>query len=603
MICSNIDEGAAKENLSAQALEFYRENKDELNKIMDEEGSRFLNKRSDTGYVGLINQAATCYLNSLIQTLFTTPELRRCLYSFRHDANLHGPAERCIPLQLQLLFAKLQFSARPAVSTLELTKSFGWSKSQGATQQDVQELCTVLFDALDRSLANSESVQSSISNGKSLEPTRNTRTKITDLYRGMSYQYIRGNKFKPRYHKDPFLTLSIPIRGQKNVVEALKKSFEPDKLDGDNQYFCEELGEKVDAEKGSCIDRLPPLLMLHLKRFDFDYQTMRRVKINDSCEIIETINMDQVLADFRYDEANKKSSKVDSVPSGSNENTPSNIGESTSIKARSPLGTYQLVSVMNHSGTSRGGHYRAFIRGDRSDNSNKWYDFNDACVSEMTEKEVNSMFGRNTGEQGEKSSKSSSNAYLLCYRRVETSGIDCIENTADMKKSAEVGIELLPKEMQKSIQEESATYLRLRRTYDIRQSLVEMRVFTSGAIGTVQGADLTIDMPSSCTLKEATVAVHAKIFASETPKVSIDRVRLRKFDAHASAAGKTFGGLENKTLRELNFGLSCTMMLEVREEDEKFEEYNPNEMLVRISQWNMEQCISVSNTSKIVSCL
>ena len=75
----------------------------------------------------------------------------------------------------------------------------------------------------------------------------------------MSYQYIRGNKFKPRYHEDPFLTLSIPIRGQKNVVEALKKSFEPDKLDGDNQYFCEELGEKVDAEKGSCIDRLPPL--------------------------------------------------------------------------------------------------------------------------------------------------------------------------------------------------------------------------------------------------------------------------------------------------------------------------------------------------------
>ena len=52
MICSNIDEGAAKENLSVQVLEFYRENKDELNKIMDEEGSRFLNTRSDTGYVG-----------------------------------------------------------------------------------------------------------------------------------------------------------------------------------------------------------------------------------------------------------------------------------------------------------------------------------------------------------------------------------------------------------------------------------------------------------------------------------------------------------------------------------------------------------------------
>ena len=45
------------------------------------------------------------------------------------------------------------------------------------------------------------------------------------------------------------------------------------------------MDKKIDAEKGSLVDRLPPVLMLHLKRFDFDYQTMRRVKVNDSCEI------------------------------------------------------------------------------------------------------------------------------------------------------------------------------------------------------------------------------------------------------------------------------------------------------------------------------
>merc|ERR1712224_548864 len=43
--------------------------------------------------------------------------------------------------------------------------------------------------------------------------------------------------------------------------------------------------------------------------------------------------------------------------------TPANA--ENSIK---PLGKYQLVSIMNHSGTSRGGHYRASIRGDRKDN-------------------------------------------------------------------------------------------------------------------------------------------------------------------------------------------------------------------------------------------
>lgn len=32
------------------------------------------------GYVGLVNQAMTCYLNSLLQTLYMTPEFRRALY-------------------------------------------------------------------------------------------------------------------------------------------------------------------------------------------------------------------------------------------------------------------------------------------------------------------------------------------------------------------------------------------------------------------------------------------------------------------------------------------------------------------------------------------
>ena len=107
--------------------------------------------------------------------------------------------------------------------------------------------------------------------------------------------------------------------------------------------------------------------------------------------------------------------------------------------------------------------------------------------------------------------------------------------------SSGVGVDelkLLPENVQKSINEESESYLKLRRAHDIRQLLVEMRVFTSGAIGTVQGADLTLDMPSVYTLRQATETVYQKIFNDQNKKViSIDRVRLRKFDAHASAAG------------------------------------------------------------------
>ncbi len=33
-------------------------------------------------YVGLVNQAMTCYLNSLIQTLYMTPEFRNAIYEY-----------------------------------------------------------------------------------------------------------------------------------------------------------------------------------------------------------------------------------------------------------------------------------------------------------------------------------------------------------------------------------------------------------------------------------------------------------------------------------------------------------------------------------------
>ena len=36
--------------------------------------------RQDSNFVGLSNQGATCYLNSLIQVCFNTPELRAALF-------------------------------------------------------------------------------------------------------------------------------------------------------------------------------------------------------------------------------------------------------------------------------------------------------------------------------------------------------------------------------------------------------------------------------------------------------------------------------------------------------------------------------------------
>ena len=61
-------------------------------------------QRKEAGHVGIKNQGATCYLNSLLQSLFMTPELRRLLYKWRKAPGQDEAAETTnIPLQLQLL--------------------------------------------------------------------------------------------------------------------------------------------------------------------------------------------------------------------------------------------------------------------------------------------------------------------------------------------------------------------------------------------------------------------------------------------------------------------------------------------------------------------
>jgi len=52
-------------------------------------GSNFdFSAKSSTGFCGLSNQGATCYMNSLIQTLYMTPEFRSAIYSWDWNAFL-----------------------------------------------------------------------------------------------------------------------------------------------------------------------------------------------------------------------------------------------------------------------------------------------------------------------------------------------------------------------------------------------------------------------------------------------------------------------------------------------------------------------------------
>lgn len=47
-------------------------------------------------------------------------------------------------------------------------------------------------------------------------------------------------------------------------------------MEGENAYFCEQVGRPVTALKRTCIKELPQTLVIHLKRFEYDHHSMQR---------------------------------------------------------------------------------------------------------------------------------------------------------------------------------------------------------------------------------------------------------------------------------------------------------------------------------------
>ena len=70
----------------------------------------------------------------------------------------------------------LQTSEKRAVETTDVTKSFGWDSSEAWQQHDVQELCRVMFDALEKRFRKDGYEQPNL---------------INDLYQGSWKDYVK----------------------------------------------------------------------------------------------------------------------------------------------------------------------------------------------------------------------------------------------------------------------------------------------------------------------------------------------------------------------------------------------------------------------------
>ena len=79
-----------------------------------------------------------------------------------------------------------------------------------------------------------------------------------------------------RYSREePFSVISVDVKNHSNLTDSLHEYVKGELLDGSNAYYCERCDKKVDTTKRLCVKKLPPILVIQLKRFHYDWETNR----------------------------------------------------------------------------------------------------------------------------------------------------------------------------------------------------------------------------------------------------------------------------------------------------------------------------------------
>ncbi|KAI9265155.1 hypothetical protein BDA99DRAFT_559227 [Phascolomyces articulosus] len=321
-----------------------------------------------TGFVGLKNQGATCYMNSLFQSLYCTNYFRKAVYQIPTDQD---DPTGSIALAMQRLFYNLQ-CRDTFVDTIEVTKSFGWNSSDAFMQHDVQEFNRILQDTLETKMK--ANIRNTPADGA-----------IKKLFKGRMKSYIKCiNVDCESARAEDYYDIQLNVKGCKNLEESFVDYVAEEMMDGENKYSAEGHGLQ-DAKKGVIFESFPPVLHLQLKRFEYDVFRDNMVKqINDRHEFPLEIDLKHYLDTNAVDQG-------------------------VSHK-------YILYGVLVHTGDLTGGHYFAFVKPTKQQ---KWLKFDDDRVVPATLKEVleDNYGGEPLNVMGHRGYKRSTNAYMLVYIR------------------------------------------------------------------------------------------------------------------------------------------------------------------------------------------
>jgi ubiquitin carboxyl-terminal hydrolase 8 len=198
---------------------------------------------------------------------------------------------------------------------------------------------------------------------------RRNKSLVVDIFQGQLKSELQCLKCRHKNIRfEPFMYLSLPMPSNcRSLKDCLELYLAKEKLTGENQWYCAKCKKHRDATKKTDLWILPPILIVHLKRFKFNENGRAGYK-NDAP------------ISYRVDDWDL----------------------SQYVKSRGsepPL--FDLYAVSNHVGGLGSGHYTAYALNRFTE---QWYEFNDSRRRAIDKRELH---------------KNRSSAYVLFYNRCQ----------------------------------------------------------------------------------------------------------------------------------------------------------------------------------------